>query len=45
MATISPAEAGRRIAATWPPPTDAQIDAAARIIAGVIRERAEREAA
>lgn len=41
----TPAEAGRRIATIWPPPTDEQIDEAARIVAGWIREQAERSAA
>ena len=33
------AEAGRRVAATWPPLTDQQVDAAATILAGVVREK------
>lgn len=41
---MSPAEAGAAIAATWPPPSDDVIDAAARIIACAIRDRQERAA-
>lgn len=42
---LSPEEAGRRRAAETPRLPDAQRDAAARIIAAVIRERAQKEAA
>jgi hypothetical protein len=41
---MSPAEAGRLAVADWPPPTDEQIDEAARIIAADIRDRMERAA-
>lgn len=41
---MSPAEAGRALARQAPPLTDEQIDAAARILAAVVRER-QQEAA
>lgn len=37
---MSPAEAGRRAAANWPPLSERQVEAAARILAAVARERA-----
>lgn len=37
---LTPAELGARLAATWPPLTDEQIEAAARILATVVQERA-----
>ena len=40
MSDQTPADAGRAIAATWPPITDAQAHEAARILAGAMEQSA-----